>query len=482
LTKINICGKINLQRDRVAPESRNSERLLSALFIIGVIIIYGRINMAEKYTYDFVKNYIESKGCLLLDLQYNGVKNKMQVIGLCRHEYSTSFDMFKNKKQYVCPKCGREKGGNKRKSSYDEVFNYIKNKGCKLLSDFYLKNDENLKILFSCGHIGFRSFANFKVSNPVCYECSGIKKYDFDDIKKCLEEYGYYYNEGNYNDVHSKIFVSDNFGYEYLTSYHQVETNYKSNNKIREFDIRNPFTLNNINNWVNINKKHFYLIDNIYEGKNKKMFWQCTNDDCEEFFDASWHSIISGHGCPYCSVPAKKIGKRNNLMYKYPEIAKEFDEFKNGVSASSILCGSNNKYYWICPNCGVSYLSKPASRTNDIGCPVCCESHSEKFVRDFLEKNNIKFNPQHKFENCVDKRTLPFDFYLTDYNICLESQGEQHFRPIDFFGGEEGFIIRKKHDQIKKIYCIENSIKLIEIPYWDFKNIDQILTKELNLQ
>ena len=40
---------------------------------------------------------------------------------------------------------------------------------------------------------------------------------------------------------------------------------------------------------------------------------------------------------------------------------------------------------------------------------------------------------------------------------------------------------RKIRDTIKNIYCQQNNIKLIRIPYWDFNNIEQILKQELNL-
>ena len=35
---------------------------------------------------------------------------------------------------------------------------------------------------------------------------------------------------------------------------------------------------------------------------------------------------------------------------------------------------------------------------------------------------------------------------------------------------------------IKTVYCKENNIKLIRIPYWEFNNIENILSKELNLK
>ena len=49
------------------------------------------------------------------------------------------------------------------------------------------------------------------------------------------------------------------------------------------------------------------------------------------------------------------------------------------------------------------------------------------------------FESQKRFKDCKDKRQLPFDFYLPSYNVCIEYQGEQHYRPIDHFGAEVKF-------------------------------------------
>ena len=50
---------------------------------------------------------------------------------------------------------------------------------------------------------------------------------------------------------------------------------------------------------------------------------------------------------------------------------------------------------------------------------------------------------------------------------------------VDYFGGDETLEKTKLRDNIKTKYCEDNHIKLIRIPYWDFDNIEQILTKEL---
>lgn len=53
---------------------------------------------------------------------------------------------------------------------------------------------------------------------------------------------------------------------------------------------------------------------------------------------------------------------------------------------------------------------------------------------------------------------------------------------IEHFGGYDGFISRKIRDTIKNIYCRNNNIDLLRIPYWEFDNIENILINKLNLK
>ena len=64
-------------------------------------------------------------------------------------------------------------------------------------------------------------------------------------------------------------------------------------------------------------------------------------------------------------------------------------------------------------------------------------------------------------------------------NLCIEFDGELHYKPIERFGGEERFKIYKLHDEIKNTYCEQKQIKLIRIPYWDFNEIENILNSQL---
>lgn len=91
-------------------------------------------------------------------------------------------------------------------------------------------------------------------------------------------------------------------------------------------------------------------------------------------------------------------------------------------------------------------------------------SKQEENILKILKENNIHGNIQYTFSDCKDKNLLPFDFYIENKYI-IEYDGEQHFKNIEFFGGTDGFYIRRAHDLIKDKYCFDNNIPLIRIPY-----------------
>jgi hypothetical protein len=128
--------------------------------------------------------------------------------------------------------------------------------------------------------------------------------------------------------------------------------------------------------------------------------------------------------------------------------------------------------------CNNSWYVLPTNLKRGYGCPYCNQSKLELKTEKELKENNISYSVQYKFDGCKNIFPLPFDFYLSDYNTCIECQGEQHYRSVDLFGGEEGFNRRKINDNIKKEYCNKNNISLIEIKYDEIKNIKKII-KEL---
>ena len=177
---------------------------------------------------------------------------------------------------------------------------------------------------------------------------------------------------------------------------------------------------------------------------------------------------LLGKGCPKC------VGKNMNTD-DYIRKAKLVHGNRYDYSLV-IYTKARNKIKIICPIHG-EFEQTANSHLNGKGCPMCKESKGEKIIREYLIDNNIHFVPQYKFPDCKNIRQLPFDFYLPDYNTCIEYNGEQHYKPMRFLGGEEKFIQTQKNDKIKYDYCKNNSINLLILN--DLKTIIKNLVKIL---
>lgn len=125
---------------------------------------------------------------------------------------------------------------------------------------------------------------------------------------------------------------------------------------------------------------------------------------------------------------------------------------------------SHKKISIICKKHGI-FKQTPNNHLRGKGCSICNESKGEKIIKKFLKENGIRFIPQKRFKKCKNILPLPFDFYLPEYNTCIEYNGIQHYKVFDYFGGIEKFNKNEKNFNIKMNFCDENNIKLIVIKY-----------------
>ena len=137
---------------------------------------------------------------------------------------------------------------------------------------------------------------------------------------------------------------------------------------------------------------------------------------------------------------------------------------------------------WICDKCKNEWISPIKERYHGYDCPKCNESKGEKTIAKHLIKHGVPYEPQYKFEDCIDKSPLRFDFFVIN-KFLIEYQGEQHYMPVRF-GSKTTTAIEvlhstKRRDQIKRDWCKKNNIPLIEIPYWDFNKIEDILKGQI---
>lgn len=140
------------------------------------------------------------------------------------------------------------------------------------------------------------------------------------------------------------------------------------------------------------------------------------------------------------------------------------------VISKSEKRSANGGIYWKCRcECG---------REKDIlgqsllkGCSTSCGLHSNiskgnTKIADLLDENDIQYVIEKKFNTCMDKKELPFDFYVNN-SYLIEYDGEQHFKEDSIFDYE----YTHKHDLIKSKWCKENNIPLIRIPYTHYNDL-----------
>ena len=162
--------------------------------------------------------------------------------------------------------------------------------------------------------------------------------------------------------------------------------------------------------------------------------------------------------------------------------AKELTNMRFGklIALESTEERINRNIIWKCQcDCGnICYVSSGLllqGHTKSCGCLQ--NGLSTLFLEDLFKKMKISYKKEYYFKDLKGMtRPLRFDFAVFNKKqlVCLiEYQGEQHYYPVDFFGGEEYFKIQQDYDNKKRKYCEENNILLIEIPYYDKNKINE---------
>lgn len=192
----------------------------------------------------------------------------------------------------------------------------------------------------------------------------------------------------------------------------------------------------------------------------------------------SFSNFIYGHRCRMCGYENVSNSLRHDIQY-----IKECIESVNGnkllnpedykdtfTRNLNIRCSCGNIFT-------TSFTNYNKFNVNTCFSCSCKESAGEECIRKFLELNKVEFIQEKRFVDCRDKKPLPFDFYLPQYNLIIEFDGRQHFEEV----GYGNYKITVEHDKIKNQYCKDNNICLLRIPYWDGNNIENIISKQLNL-
>lgn len=184
------------------------------------------------------------------------------------------------------------------------------------------------------------------------------------------------------------------------------------------------------------------------------------------------------------STPVSYFNQRHQKKYRDIVVYKEY-------RCRCYLCGKERKI--TCDKFGISPPTDYGyTAYNGYWSQVYCDCHwissFQWIVNDILIKHNIDYEVEVEVDGLrgIDNETpLRFDFAVNHGGkifAFIECQGEQHFKPIEEFGGERRFSIQQRNDEEKRKYAKEKKIKLIEIPYKQkkYEQVEEIL-KEQNI-
>ena len=204
--------------------------------------------------------------------------------------------------------------------------------------------------------------------------------------------------------------------------------------------------------------------------RNGSVLWECICD-CGNI------TYVTSSDLRYGSVKSCGCYKIDKLIERsaYDLVGQVFNRL-----TVKRLAYSGNGRVWECEcACGnIVYVTTGdliSGHTQSCG---CIQSKMEEYISRFLINHNIEFQRQKCFIGCKKQALLRFDFFLPDYGIAIEYDGEYHYPNRNKASDLED---QQKRDAIKTKYCEENDIILLRIPYWEKDNIESILTDWLFL-
>ena len=182
-------------------------------------------------------------------------------------------------------------------------------------------------------------------------------------------------------------------------------------------------------------------------------------------FPIAANSLAKGRGCPYCAskVIADKVRKPFQKMIEDARTIHG-DKF---IYDESTYVDAKTEMRIICPIHGEFWQTPHKHINAREGCSLCNSSKLETEIRQLLTENNISFkeSANKRIFTWLGKQHL--DFYLPQYNIGIECQGKQHFKIVEYFGGEKEFKLIKERYERKKKLCEENGVKLLYFTHYE---------------
>lgn len=196
--------------------------------------------------------------------------------------------------------------------------------------------------------------------------------------------------------------------------------------------------------------------------------------DCDKYFPGCYDTLMAPHtekGCPYCQGFQRTQEEALQNLRTLADSKLDFSEF--------VYDGADGKSWVTCIKCGNRWKASYTLLVRGRSCGDCKVYAGEEAIKVYCETNKVHYMKQKSYGDCRNVLPLPFDFYLPECDLLVEYHGIQHYKFTVFFHRTlKGFEEQKRKDKIKKAYA-EKQHNFLEIPYWDFGNIESILKEKL---
>lgn len=368
-----------------------------------------------------------------------------------------------------CPKCGKENmADNKRKTvenfieearvAHGDKYDYSKVE--------YISCDEKVCIICPEHGVFWQTPYTHLISKRGCPKCAGNHQYNTSEfIDSAKKKHGdkYDYSKTIYLSAFEKVcIICPKHG-----DFWQVPANHLHGSGCPMCKGLNKTTESFI---LELKEKGYYREDYDYSNVDYVGAFDAVRITCNKHgeFLSTPHTLLRGSGCPKCGFEnssniqrlsaedfVKNAKKKHGEKYDYTKV-----EYVNTKTPVCLVCPKHGDFY-VTPNKHVS---------RGIGCPKCNESTLETLIRVWCEENNIKHIQQKRFPWLGLQR---YDFYLPDYNVAIECQGNYHFEPYKLSKNDdanENLWCQIKRDELKYELSKENNLTLLYFIPENFRN------------
>lgn len=324
-------------------------------------------------------------------------------------------------------------------------------RGFTLVSDIPASVTMNTTWMCSMGHQWSATYHSIVDAGSGCPYCAGKASKVPKDYHDLAMDRGFQFVGLFPNRIDIPTTWRCQYGHEWLARYGSIKSGYGcpicSRNRIKTIEDYHDMA----------REIGYTFAGDLPKNTKTKADWICASG---HVWITSFNSIKNGSRCSHCS------GNARLSTQDYHDMAAE----RGFTFVGHVVSSVGVPVTWRCSN-GHTWDAAYYNIKSGRGCPRCSftiiESNGEKAVADALIWLGIEFEREKRFDDCRDKRPLPFDFYFEHNGIkyLCEYNGAQHYRPIDRFGGEDSYNDMVRRDRIKSDWAIRNGYTLIIIDY-----------------